>query len=152
MKITTRQNIDDFINCKIMALAGASRDEKSFSGQVAAHLTKLGYKLLLINPAFGKNPEGANQYSNVADLPDNITHLLVITPAAQTESVIKQAIGKGIKNIWIQQSSDTAAALKLAEANDINLVFGHCIFMFTQPEGFHRFHFRVKKLFGGIPR
>ena len=96
MKITTRKNIDDFLNCKTIALAGASRNQNSFSGQVAAHLTKLGYKLLLINPAFGNNPNGPNQYSSVNDLPDYITHLLIITPASETEKVVKQAIDKGI--------------------------------------------------------
>jgi len=70
----------------------------------------------------------------------------------QTTSVIQQAIEKGIGNIWIQQKSETPEALELCRKNNINLIHNHCIFMFSQPEGLHKFHYGMKKFFGTIPR
>ena len=152
MELITKQQIDHFLDCKVMAIAGASRDEKSFSAQVANHLTKLGYKLWLINPQFGPAEEENNRVQSVSELPNDVTHLLVLTSAIQTESVVAEAISKGIKNLWIQQYSETANALKLARENGINLVHHQCIFMFSQPEGMHKFHHRLKKIFGSLPK
>jgi predicted CoA-binding protein len=152
MELITKHQIDHFLNTKTMAIAGASRDEKSFSSQVAVHLSKLGYKLWLINPQFDPSDKENNRIQSVSELPSDVTHLLVLTPAVQTESVVTESISKGIKNLWIQQYSDTPNALKLARENGLNLVHHQCIFMFSQPEGMHKFHHRIKKFFGGIPK
>ena len=152
MELITKQQIDHFLDCKAMAIAGASRDEKSFSAQVANHLTKLGYRLWFINPQFGPDEKENCRVQSVSELPNDITHLLVLTPAIQTESVVAEAISKGIKNLWIQQYSETANALKMARDKGINLVHHQCIFMFSQPEGMHKFHHRLKKIFGSLPK
>lgn len=150
MKTSSRQDIDNFIKARTVAIAGVSRNVQSFSAQAVTHLSKQGYELLLVNPAFENSPD-SHHFKQVSDLPDNINYLLVLTPPAQTLEVIKQAIKKGIKNIWIQQYSETSEALLLAQSASINLVFGHCIFMFTQPEGFHKFHYNIKRIFRSLP-
>jgi hypothetical protein len=152
MKPVTKQNIDDFLNCETLAIAGASRDPKSFSAIVANHLSKLGYKLWFINPEFNNNETDLLRIQSVTELPPGITRLLVLTPANQTDSVIQMAIAKGIQNIWIQQQSETPLALEAATQININLIHHQCIFMFTQPKGIHKFHYRLKKIFGGIPK
>jgi predicted CoA-binding protein len=152
MELITQQQIDNFLKANTIAIAGASRDEKSFSSQVALHLNKLGYKLWLINPQYSSIEKQSNHLQSIAELPSDINNLLILTPANQTESVVAEAIKKGIKNIWIQQYSDTPNALKLARENRINVVHHQCIFMFSQPEGMHKFHHRIKKVFGALPK
>jgi len=150
MELITLKKINHFLDCKTMAIAGASRNEKSFSAQVAKHLTKLGYNLWFVNPGFEPNQTANQRVQSVSALPEGI-HLLVLTPQNQTESVMQQAVDKGIKDVWIQQQSETIEAVNLARTNSINLVHGHCIYMFSQPEGMHKFHHRIKKLFGSLP-
>ena len=150
MELITLQKINHFLDCKTMAIAGASRNEKSFSAQVAKHLTKLGYNLWFVNPGFEPNQTANQRVQSVSLLPEGI-HLLVLTPQNQTESVMQQADDKGIKDVWIQQQSETIDAVNLGRKNKINLVSGQCIFMFSQPEGMHKFHHRIKKLFGSLP-
>lgn len=152
MELISKQTIDHFLECKSMAIAGASRDEKSFSAQVARQLGKLGYDLWYVNPRFEPQEAQDQRVQSVAMLPAHVSHLLVITPKAQTESVVQQAVAQGIKSLWIQQYSETPKALELARQNGIEPVHHQCIFMFTQPEGIHRFHHRVKKLFGSLPK
>jgi len=152
MKPSTNQNIIDFLDCKTIAIAGASRDDKSFSAKVAAHLTQLGYKLWFVNPEFELYEEGNNRVKSVAALPFDVHHLLILTPAGQTDIVLKQAIDLGINNIWIQQKSETPGALELAQQHVINVVHHNCIFMFTEPEGIHKFHCALKKVFGSLPK
>ena len=151
MELITKHQIDHFLNTKTLAIAGASRDGKSFSAQAALHLSKLGYKLWLINPQFDPSEKENNRIRSVSELPTDVNHLLVLTPAIQTESVVAEAIQKGIKNLWIQQYSDTPNAMKLARENRLNVVHHQCIFMFSQPEGMHKFHHRIKKLFRSLP-
>jgi len=152
METIKRKDIDKFLECKTLAVAGASRKEKSFSASAIAHLRTKGYNVYSINPNFEENNAERNEFKSPADLPEDITHLLVLTSPLQTTSVIQQAIEKGIANIWIQQKSDTPEALELCRENNINLIHNHCIFMFSHPEGLHRFHYGLKKFFGTLPR
>ena len=152
MELISKRTIDHFLDCKSMAIAGASRDEKSFSAQVAKQLSKLGYNLWYVNPQFEPDEVETQRLQSVEMLPPTVNHLLVLTPKSQTESVVLQAIEKGIQDVWIQQQSETPEALKLAWQNNISIVHHQCIFMFTEPEGIHKFHHRVKKFFGGLPK
>lgn len=152
MELISKQRIDHFLDCQSMAIVGASRNEKSFSAQVAKHLNELGYNLWYVNPAFEPQEAKDRRLSAVALLPDHVKHLLVLTPKKQTQSVVQQAIDKGIRDLWIQQQSETPEALKLSQENNLNTVHHQCIFMFTEPTGIHKFHHRVKKFFGTLPK
>jgi predicted CoA-binding protein len=80
-----------------MAIAGASCNDKSFTAQVALHLSKFEYKLWLVNPQFEQKVN--NRVQSVSQLLSDVNHLLVLTLAFQTEPVVAEAIQKGIKNL-----------------------------------------------------
>jgi len=152
MQVISLQNIDRFLNCKLIAVAGASRKEKSFSSSAIEHLRAKGYTVLSINPNFVENNAGQNEYQSVSDLPKSLNNLLVLTNPSQTLSVVKQGIESGIKNIWVQQKSETPEVIALCNSSKVNLIYNQCIFMFTQPEGIHKFHYNLKKFFGAVPK
>jgi len=152
MQLISLQQINNFVSGSKIAIAGASRNEKSFSAEVAKHLARLNYKLWFVNPNFDKSEVTDNKVRLVSDLPQDVKHLLILTPAIETESVVNQAIVKGINHIWIQQKSETTAAIELAHQYKVNLIHHHCIFMFTNPTGMHKFHRNIKKWFGSIPK
>jgi len=152
MQLISIQNIDRFLNCKIIAVAGASRKEKSFSASVIVHLRAIGYTVLSINPNFVENNIERNEFKSVKDLPKGVNNLLVLTNPSQTLSVVKSAVERGIKNIWVQQKSETPEVIALCSTSKVNLIYNQCIFMFSQPEGMHKFHYRLKKLFGAVPK
>lgn len=152
MILVSKKQIDHFLDCKTMAIAGASRSDKSFSSLVAKQLIKRGYDLWYVNPQFEAQEIEKQRVQSVDMLPGNVSRLLILTPKAQTESVVRQAIDKGIKSLWIQQQSDTPAALELARQHHLDTVHHQCIFMFTEPEGIHKFHHRVKAFFRTLPK
>ncbi len=127
-----------------------SRGEKSFSVSVVEHLKRLEYKVLQINPKFETCE--SDQFRSVDELPDEKLHLLILTPKSETLKVLQEAISKGITSVWIQQTCDTPEVLKLGFESGIKMVHGECIFMFSKPEGFHKFHYAVKSFFGGAPK
>jgi len=151
MELITQHQIDHFLQGKTVAIAGASRKPNSFSAQVAKHLEQRGYNLWYVNPQFDQTTT-SQQVNSISKLPETVKHLLVLTNKSQTEQVMQQAIEKGIKNIWIQQQSETPNALKMGIENQINTIHHQCIFMFTQPTGIHKFHRGIKQFFGGLPK
>lgn len=93
----------------------------------------------------------SRQYKSILNLPNNVNHLLVLTPKDQTFNVIRDAVQKGIRYIWIQQSSETPEAIEYATKDGISLITGQCIFMFVNPKGMHKFHYQLKRLFKSLP-
>ncbi len=150
--MVTLKAINDFLSVKELAIAGVSRDKKKFGGMVFQELKGKGYKLYPINPNADTIDE-IQCYKTVSELPASATNLYIVTAKVNTLQIIREAIAKGIKNIWIQQHSDSLEALELAKANGINLIYGECIIMFISPkQSFHKFHRFIKKLFGGMPK
>jgi predicted CoA-binding protein len=56
------------------------------------------------------------------------TSISVITPPKVTTSIVKQAIGLGIRNIWLQPGSESQEALDFAKAAGIDIIAnGPCV-------------------------
>jgi predicted CoA-binding protein len=152
MKKVTKAQIDTFLSGKRIAVAGVSRNPKKFGYQVLQSLTDNGYSVLPVNP-LADTIYGITCYKSVEDLPGNVDSLLIITPKTETDKVLASAINKGIKNIWVQQASDTLETLRIAEEYQKEIIFGKCIFMFAEPvKSIHKFHRSLVKLFGGLPK
>lgn len=151
MKIAKSQ-IDAFLSAGSIAIAGVSSDDKKFGRIVYNELKKKGYDVLPVNPN-GAIIDGIQCYGDVTELPDEVESLLIITPQTETDRVLEKAINKGIKNIWVQQFSDTSDTLKVAEEYNREIIHKKCIFMFAEPvTGFHKFHRTLLGLLGRLPR
>jgi uncharacterized protein len=137
----------EFIETKTLAIAGVSRDKKKFGNYVFRNLKEKGYEILPLNKNTS-NINGTFCYTDVSALPDSITHLIVMTPKNQTMEVVEAAVKKGIKNIWVQQSSETKEVMDFANGKEQNFIFKKCIMMYAQPTGMHKFHRFLNDLFG----
>jgi len=151
MKVTKEQ-INSFIEGKPIAIAGVSRSPRKFGYQVFNELKKKGYEVIPVNP-HAETIDNDLCYKSVDDLPEQVESLLIVTQKNQTDAVLRDAIRKGIKNIWVQQMSETADTIRIAEEYSIELITGKCIFMFAEPvTGFHKFHRTLMKWFGRLPK
>lgn len=145
--MNTRSNINLFLENKTLAIAGVSRNPKNFGFLVYKTLRENGYDLYPINPNAEENSD-TNWFRSVFDVPDHVRNLLILTHRRDTENVLNDAIQKGIKNIWIQQMSETPNSIKIASDNHINLVSKACIMMYANPTGIHKFHGNLSRFFG----
>lgn len=136
----------EFVESKTYAIAGVARDKKKFGNYVFRKLKEKGFQVLPINPN-ATEIDGSACYADVSLLPVDISHLIVITPKNQTLQVIEAAVNKGIKNIWVQQSSETKEVLDYANGKDNNFFFNKCIMMYAQPTGMHKIHKFINDLF-----
>jgi len=150
--MNTRQEIQDFVSHKTIAIVGMSRSSKSFGANAAKELRAKGYRLFLINPNT-REIEGEKCYAGVAALPEKVGTALFLTPPASTEMAVKEAVQAGVSRLWKLQGAESKEALAFCKDSDLHAVSGHCILMFAEPVGpFHKVHRFFKRLFGGLPK
>ena len=148
----TKASIDSFLSSRRIAIAGVSREPKKFGYQIFKQLKEKGFEVYPINPN-ADYIDGTPCFRSVSALPLSVHSLVILTPKKLTRDVVAEAITKGIDNIWIQQMSETRAAIELTKAHPVNLVTRECILMHTDPvQGIHNFHRKIKRFFGLYPR
>ena len=150
--MTKLSSIQAFLEPKELAICGVSRNKKKFGRVVYDTLKERGFKLFAVNPNM-TNIDGDQCYPDVSQLPGHVKYLYIVTPGKQTEEIVAKAIEKGIRNIWIQQMSESSGAVDLAEKNGIALIKKECILKFAEPvTGIHKFHRFLTTLFGMYPK
>jgi hypothetical protein len=150
--MTKLSTIQAFLAPKELAVCGVSRDKKKFGRVAYDTLKERGFKLYGVNPNMTEI-DGDPCYADVSNLPEHVKNLYVVTNKTQTEEIIKKALDKGIRNIWIQQMAESPAAIDLAEKNGVQLIKKECILKFAEPvSGVHKFHRFLSRLFGMYPK
>jgi len=77
--------------------------------------------------------------------------VLVSVPPQKAKTVLQDASAAGIKNVWLQQGSESGEVLSLARQLELNVISGKCILMYAPPvRSFHGFHRFVMKLIGQL--
>lgn len=147
----TLQDIRGFVAEKTLAVAGLSRDAKSFSAAAWRELKQKGRTLYAVNPN-ASEIHGEPCYASLAKLPAKVGGVLVFTPPAHTAQVVRDAIAAGITRLWVQQGAESDEAVRLCREHGLAAVTRQCILMYVEPVGsIHAIHRWVKKLFGGMP-
>ena len=144
------KGISRFLLADRYALAGVSRDPKKFGHVMFKLLRQKGMDVVPVNPG-SDTIDGVKCYHSVGELPADVRGIIFMTPKEETLSVAREAIAKGIKNLWIQQGAESKATISELEKEDINLIHHECIMMFWKPDGIHSFHRFLKKIFGLLP-
>lgn len=149
--MTTLKQINDFIDSQPIAMVGVSRNPKKFGYAVFKELKEKGMKLIPVNPE-ADQILGEKAFTNVGKLPEDVKSILIMTKKEKTAAVVREAKEKGIKQIWIQQSSDSKEARDELNGSDISYITGQCILMHYKPHSIHKFHGNIKKFFGSFPK
>jgi hypothetical protein len=147
-----RNSITDFLSQKKLAVIGVSRDPNQFANCAYRFLKTHGYKVYPINPKAAQ-VEGDPCFPNIASLPQKVDSALVVLPPEKTMKVLPEITEAGIKHIWLQQQTESPEAIQFCKDRKINLVYGECIMMFSEPLAIpHRLHRWVKIVTGTLPK
>lgn len=146
--------IDKFVNAKNIALIGVSVVKQKFGNFLMTELTKKGYTIFPVHPTL-KEVNGVKCYSDVNELPDYVTNLILVVQPTVTEQIVSQLKGSPIKRVWMHKGagkgSASAAAIKICKELGIEVVYGFCPMMFFSRSGMHSIHFWLRKKFGEVP-
>lgn len=149
--MTSKSDVEDFISQKTLAVVGVSRGGQKFGNMAYRELKANGYQLYPIHPTAEKL-EGDRAYADFKSLPEKAGGALIVVPPAQTEKVVRAAAAAGIRRVWMQQGSESEAAIRFCQENGIAEVHGECILMFAGKSFFHKPHRWVWHLIGKAPK
>lgn len=115
--------IKKFLSSKAFGVAGASNNHDKYGNKVVRCYLQHKKTVYPINPKESQI-EGLTCLPNIDKLPDTVNSISVVTHPFITLKIVKTAINKGISNIWLQPGSENIDAIKLCNANNINLIYG----------------------------
>jgi predicted CoA-binding protein len=146
------QTINSFLNQKNIAVIGVSATGKGFGVSVYKHLKDRNYNAVPINPK-GGSIDGDKLEQSLKSLHRKIDAVVTVVPPEETEKVVMEAKEIGINKVWMQQGSESQKAIQFCKDNNMDLVHGECIMMFSEPvKSIHRFHRGIAKIFGKYPK
>lgn len=122
-----KEQVEKFLTSAVIGVVGASNKRDKFGNKVLRCYLENGYRAIPVHPA-QKEIEGLDCVASVADLPDEVKSISVITPPKITEKVVQMAAAKGIENIWMQPGAQSDTAISFCQQQGINLIAdGTCV-------------------------
>jgi predicted CoA-binding protein len=121
-----QERIDLFLDGAPHAVVGASKDRTKYGNKVLRSYLQARRAVYPVNPA-ADTVEGLQAYRSLAELPEPIHGVSIITPPNVTETIIRQAGELGITNVWMQPGAESDKAVELAEHFQMNAITGACL-------------------------
>jgi len=123
MSTPLEARIQAFLESGPYAVMGASSNREKYGNKVLRCFQQHGKEVFPINPR-ADEIEGLKSYPTLASLPKQARAISVITPPKITEAVVQEAIGAGVKHIWMQPGAESPEAIRAAEAAGIEVIAG----------------------------
>ena len=149
--------VKDFLAQKRIAVAGVSRSETGSAANVIyPKLRGAGYEVYALNPR-AEEIEGARCYPDLKSLPAAVDGVVVVTPPAQTDELVRQCAAAGVRRVCMHRSfgqgSVSPAAVAFCRQNGIEVIAGGCPMMYCQPVDFgHKCLRWLLRVSGGLPK
>jgi uncharacterized protein len=119
----SRSKISRFLEAPAFGVVGASDNPRKFGHKCYACYLEHQKTAYPVNPHV-QSIFGNPVYPTLAELPEKVESISIITPPPITEEVIDQAIECGVKNIWMQPGAESQEAIRKAEEAGINVIAG----------------------------
>jgi predicted CoA-binding protein len=117
--------ITDFVNRRVWAVVGASRDRTKYGNRVFRSLQMAGYVVYPVNPKGGML-DGVEVYPTLADLPAKPDVVDVVVQPRVTEDIVREAHDLGLKRIWMQPGAESGEAIAFCREHGIEVVYHAC--------------------------
>jgi len=143
----TDAEIRDILSLRHVVVVGMSKNDYKAAHYVPKYLSENGFDITPVNPTtdeiLGKkcysgfditpvNPTtdeilGKKCYSTISDVVDDIDIVDVFRPSDLVLPVVKEAIKKNPKVIWLQEGIHNPEAEDMARKKGIKVVFNRCM-------------------------
>jgi predicted CoA-binding protein len=118
--------IRGFLSLKKIAVIGMSKHGEKAAHYVPKYLSENGFEITPVNPTTNEIL-GKKCYSSISDMNDEIDIIDVFRPSEKVLPIIKDAIKKKPKVIWLQEGIHNQEAEELARNAGIKVVFNRCM-------------------------
>ena len=113
-------------SAKNIAVVGLSPDESKPSNEVAKFLIECGFNVFPVYPKFDEIL-GRKVYRNLTEIDENIDVVVMFRKGEFASELVKDAVKKGVKTLWLQLGITNDKAGSVARENGINFVQDKCI-------------------------
>ncbi len=131
-----QERAEEFLAQKRIAVAGVSRRSDQPANAIYRKLRDAGREVFAINPKT-EEAEGDVCYPDLVSVPAGIDAVVVATPPAASEQVVRQCAELGISRVWMHRSfgqgSVSDAAVEACREHGIAVIPGGCPMMFCEP-------------------
>jgi predicted CoA-binding protein len=141
----------DFFERKAFCLFGMSRNKSKFGNALHAHLTRHGYRLYPVHPE-AVELFGVRCYREPGAVPEPVDGAIICLPPAQALGAVRACAEAGIREVFLQQGSDSEQVLALCGELGLHAYYRSCAILCSKPTGFHSVHAFFARLFGSRPR
>ena len=113
-------------SAKNIAVVGLSPDESKPSNEVAKFLIERGFNVFPVYPKFDEIL-GRKVYRNFTQIDQDIDIAVMFRKGEFASELVKDAVKKGVKTLWLQLGITNDSAGAVARENGINFVQDKCI-------------------------
>jgi hypothetical protein len=127
VEINSPQAIKQILEeCKTIAVVGLSSNTWRASNSVSAYMQSKGYRIIPVNPN-ETEVLGERAYASLADVPEKFELVNVFRRSEEAGAVVDEAIGLGVKAVWLQEGVIDMKAAKGAVEAGLSVVMDRCI-------------------------
>ena len=120
------EQIKRILEMKNVAVIGMSRHSEKAAHFVPKYLHENGFNITPVNPTADEILE-KKCFKEINDVYDEIDIVDIFRPSDQVLPIIKEAIKKNPKVIWLQEEIHNEEAEQLARDAGIDVVFNRCM-------------------------
>ena len=113
-------------SAKTIAVVGISDNPMRASHDVSAYMQSQGYRIIPVNPALD-SVLGEKAYPSLLDVPEKIDIVDIFRRSENVPPVVDEAIEKGVRAIWMQETVVNEEAASKARDRGILVVMDRCI-------------------------
>lgn len=111
---------------KVIAVVGLSPKPERPSNQVARYMLDAGYRVIPVNPGQDEIL-GLPCYPDLLSVPEDVDIVTIFRRPDEVMPVVRDAVAKGARVVWMQQGIINEEAAKLAEENGLQVIMDRCI-------------------------
>lgn len=124
---TTSDEIKEILSTtKTIAIVGLSQKEERPSNEVARYLLDRGYIIVPVCPKYDEIL-GLKSYPNLSEISKDIDMVDIFRKPEVISEIVKAAIRKGVKVIWMQEGIVNNEAAEKAKIAGLKVVMNKCI-------------------------
>ncbi|MCK4862746.1 MAG: CoA-binding protein [Dehalococcoidales bacterium] len=120
--------IKEFIAQKKFAVVGATDNPEKYGHQILINLKNRDYEVYPVNPRL-ETIEGMKCYATLSELPVKVDVVDFVVPPGATESILEECLKLGLNRIWLQPGSESEAAVRFCQENNLKVVHSVCVMM-----------------------
>ena len=113
-----------FLEAGPWAVAGASTDRGKYGNKVLRCYIQNGNEPVYPLNRHGGEVEGRQAYVSLADCPEPVRAVSIITPPAVTERTVDEAVAGGVEHVWMQPGAESDEAVATCESGGLSVIHG----------------------------